>query len=326
MLVKICRYYPYPDIKRQTPNQSFIWNNITFTEDDVEACDFLVILDYPKHDFKVKVNPNHVLHICLEPANEISKYRQFANKKATIIYNQYQSGGKYILSQPALPWHLDQDYDYFKTLKPEDLTKEDKIVWVTSNQRTSIQHKQRMDFLDTLVDVPFIDLFGRGIKPIDSKWDVMKTAKYAIAYENFKNDYNWTEKISDCFLSYTIPLYFGCNRIEDYFPKEAIIQIDPKDKHIKQFLKETVSSNQWEEKLEAIKEARQLVLDKYQMFPFIASQIEAIISKKGFGKLEDKIELSFKGGDAYFDNYPKSINIERFGRKIKFKINKLFNL
>jgi len=320
MLVKICRYYPYPDIKRQTPNQSFKWGNITFTEDDVTECDFLVVLDYPKTDVSVKVNPNNILHLCLEPANEVSKYRQYANKKASIIYNQINEGGKYVLSHGALPWHLDKDYDYFKKLQPEDLKKEDKIVWVTGNQRSSIQHSIRMDFLEFISDLPFVHLYGRGIKEIDSKWDVMKTSKYTIAYENFKNDYYWTEKISDCFLSYNVPLYFGCERIEDYFPAEAIIQIDPKDKHIKQFLKETVNSKAYEAKLEAIKEARELVLDRYQIFPFINHQINAILSKQG-ANIGNKKELVYiKGGNVYYDNYPKYIDLERFIRKVKNKI------
>ncbi|MDO7135399.1 glycosyltransferase family 10 domain-containing protein [Algibacter lectus] len=321
MLVKICRYYPYPDIKRQTPNQSFKWKDITFTEEDVDACDFLVILDYPKYDFKVKVNPNNILHLCLEPANEMSKYRQYANKQVSVIYNQIKNAGKFVVAQPALPWHLDQDYDYFKKLKPESLNKEDKIVWVTSNQRATIQHNKRMDFLDSISDVSFIELYGRGIKEVDSKWDVMKTAKYAIAYENFRNDYYWTEKIADCFLSYTVPLYFGCQRIEDYFPKDAIIQIDPRDKHIKQFLKEIVNSSNYNDKLEALNDARDLVLDNYQLFPFLYNQIQSELSKNGIDRRDNKEEFFFKGGNAYYDNYPISIDIERFIRKVKNRFN-----
>lgn len=88
MIVKIERYYKYPDLRRQTPSYSMKWNELTFTEDAVDECDYLVILDYPKEDFLVKVNPNNILSICLEPPNEVSKYRQYANKKAAIIYNQ----------------------------------------------------------------------------------------------------------------------------------------------------------------------------------------------------------------------------------------------
>jgi hypothetical protein len=324
MLVKICRYYDYPNIIRQTPNQSFQWKGITFTEDDVESCDYLVILDYPKNDFTVNVNPENILHICLEPANEISKYRQYANKNIAIIYNQIQNSGKFVNSQPALPWHVDGDYDFFKNLLPTNLQKENKIAWVTSNQRNSIQHNQRMNFLDKISHLDFMQIYGRGLQPIDSKWEVMKSAKYAIAYENFVNDFNWTEKISDCFLSYTVPIYYGCANITNYFPEDAIIQLDPKDKHVDLFLKEIVTSNQWEIKLNAITKARELVLDHYQIFPFITNQILALQNRKGVFSGEEKIKMNFKGGNAYFDNYPISLDAERYLRKIKLKIKKFF--
>ena len=74
-----------------------------------------------------------------------------------------------------------------------------------------------MDFLDSINELPFVELYGRGIKPIDDKWDVISTSKYAIAYENFQNDYYWTEKIMDCYLSFAMPLYYGCNSIENFF-------------------------------------------------------------------------------------------------------------
>ena len=88
MIIRIERYYNHPDLKRQTPQGSLHWKDFTFTEEPVEACDYLVILEYPKNDFSVKVNPNNIIHICSEPPNEISKYRQYANKKVALIFNQ----------------------------------------------------------------------------------------------------------------------------------------------------------------------------------------------------------------------------------------------
>ena len=323
--VKIERYYSYPDIKRQTPNSSFIWNNIHFTEENVKECDFLIILDYPKNDFSIHVNKDNIFHFCLEPSNEISKYRQFANKKVSKIYNQLKSDEKFILSYPALPWHLDQDYDFLKALKSSDLKKEDKIVWVTSDQRSSIQHNQRMNFLETLHDLPFISLYGRGINPVNSKWDVMKTSKYAIAYENFKNDFNWTEKISDCFLSYTIPLYYGCDRINDYFNDRSIIQIDPKDKYIKLKLKEIVNSNYWHENLDALIESRNLILEKYQMFSLFEKLINQHVVLFGVNQMKKRQLFEFKGQDEYFDNYPFDVLLEKKAHQLKKKIKNKFN-
>lgn len=283
MLIKIERYFNYPDLKRQTPNCSMQWGEFTFTEENVDECDYFVILDYPKDDFSIKVNKNNIIHICLEPPNEVSKYRQYANKKVSLIYNQLDIKKNNILSHGAFPWHINKDFDFLTNLKVESLIKENKIVWVTSNQRSSIGHNVRMDFLDNIKGLPFIDLYGRGINAINDKWDVLSQSKYAIAYENFQNDYNWTEKIVDCYLSYTMPIYFGCNSIENFFPKDSFIQLDFKDRHIDLFLKEIVVSKKREENLDAISKSRDLILNDYQLYPFIYKQI------KGHGSIFKEI-------------------------------------
>jgi hypothetical protein len=327
MLIKIERYFNYPDLKRQTPNGSMRWGNYTFTEDSsIEECDYLVILDYPKKDFSVKVNKNNIIHLCLEPPNEVSKYRQYANKNIAIIYNQLDIKKNNILSHSALPWHINKDFDFLNQLKVTDLNKENSMVWITSNQRSSKGHIARMDFLENIQDLPFVNLYGRGIKPIDDKWGVLSNSKYAIAYENFQSDYYWTEKIADCFLSFSMPLYFGCNKISNFFPEGSFIQIDPKDKHIRLFLKEIVSSNKWEENRDTIIKARELVLKEYQLFPFLTNLIKAMETQNGDSTFQSKERLSFKGGDAYFDNYPLSVIIEKNITKFKNRLKMLTSL
>lgn len=311
MIIKLERYFNYPVLSQQTPNRTLQWKDFIFTEDDVEECDYLIILDFPKKDFSVKVKKENIIHICLEPPNEVSKYRQYANKKVSIIINQLNINQNNILSHGALPWHLNKDYDFLNALRPDELVKEDKIVWVTSNQKSSIGHKQRMLFLDRIKKLPFVELYGRGISPIDDKWDVLSNSKYAISYENFKNDYYWTEKITDCFLSYTMPIYFGCGNILNFFPKNSIIQLDPNDRHIDLFLKDLITSKIWKKNMDAIIEARELVLNKHQLFPFLYDLISNLEAKKKPDNFKNKEKILFKGGDAYFDNYPITVKMEK---------------
>jgi hypothetical protein len=316
MIIKIERYFSYPDLKRQTPNCNMKWGDFTFTEESIDECDYLVILDYPKNDFSIKVNKNNILHLCLEPPNEISKYRQYANKNVKWIFNQLDIKRNNILSHGALPWHIDKDFDFLNELKAENLNKENTITWITSDQRSSKGHKARMDFFDHIKTQPFVHLYGRGIQPIQDKWDVLSKSKYAIAYENFQSDYYWTEKITDCFLSYTMPLYFGCDKIENFFPENSFIQIDPKDKHINLFLKEIVESNKWEENLDAISKARDLILNEYQLFPFLSNHIKSFELEKTANLATEKELINFKGGNDYFDNYPLQIAIEKQSLKM----------
>lgn len=320
MLIKIERYYSYPNISRQTPASAMQWKDFTFTEEDITECDYLVILDYPKNNISIMVNPDNILSLCLEPPNEVSKYRQYANKQVSLIINQLDIKRNNLLSHAALPWHIDKDYDFLNALKQEDLVKEDKVVWITSNQQSSKGHRQRMSFLNDIKPLPFVSLYGRGINPVDDKWEVLSKSKYAIAYENFQNDYYWTEKIMDCYLSYTMPIYFGCTKIADFFPENSYIQLDPKDKHISLFLKEIVQSNKWEDNKEAIIEARNRVLNQYQLFPFLHQHISQLEANKNAVSLTDKKNVFIKGKDAYFDNYPLGVAIEKEFCKLKRKI------
>ncbi len=320
MLVKIVRYFDYPDIRRQTPNNSLIWEGITFTENEIEECDYLIILEHPKKDFSIKVNRKNCIHICMEPPNEVSKYRQYANKKINVVYNQIDTKQNNILSHGALPWHIDRDFDFLKSLSYDELNKKNKVVWITSSQKASRGHEERMNFYGRIKDIENIEIYGRGIKPIKDKWDVLSTAKYAIAYENFQNQYYWTEKIMDCYLSFTMPIYFGCKSIEKFFPKDSYIQLDPSDKHLDLFFKELLVSKKWEINIDKIAEARDLVLDKYQLFPFLGNAINELQLRHGENL--NKELISFKGGDDYFDNSPINVKFHKGLNNLIRKVKK----
>ena len=113
--------------------------------------------------------------------------------------------------------------------------------------------------------------------------------------------------------------------INNFFPKESYVQLDPKDKHISLFLKELVESNKWEENLHSIETARNLVLNEYQLFPFLCNHIKSMESSRGKFFSNQKDLVSIKGGNDYFDNYPTSVkmrkNILKLKKKIANKIN-----
>ena len=81
-----------------------------------------------------------------------------------------------------------------------------------------------------------IDIFGyhKKIKgEIEHKLDALKDYQFSIAIENTPEDGYFTEKLTDCILTDTTPIYIGCPNIEDYFNnihkisfKNAIPQID----------------------------------------------------------------------------------------------------
>lgn len=280
--IKLSRNYKFPDLKRQTPNGSGVWEDITFCEDEMEEADFLVILNQPSADINIKLNKGGRWLILQEPPYDKKKfytpYFQFADK---IISGFDESIKNNKNQQAALPWHINKTYDELKMLQPKDLKKSNCISWVTSSNNLYSGHQYRIDFINYLKEKNFqFDLFGRGFQPIDDKFDGIAPYKYSIAVENyFAKDY-WTEKAIDCMLSWTIPIYFGCTNFENYFPKGSFIWIDIKNKEkALEQLNEILLSNHWEQNLEALGEARNLILDKYQIYPVVKNLVDDYFAK-----------------------------------------------
>ena len=68
-----------------------------------------------------------------------------------------------------------------------------------------------------------ISLFGRGLNEIDNKLFALKDYMFSVAMENGVYNNYFTEKIIDCFLTGTIPIYYGAPNIDVFFDINGII-------------------------------------------------------------------------------------------------------
>jgi hypothetical protein len=71
-----------------------------------------------------------------------------------------------------------------------------------------------------------IDVYGSGYNPVKKKIEALKDYRYSFCIENCKKDYYFTEKLLDCFLSGTVPIYWGCPSIGDFFNTKGMIIFD----------------------------------------------------------------------------------------------------
>lgn len=79
-----------------------------------------------------------------------------------------------------------------------------------------------------------IDLFGLSVnKPFIDKILTLKKYMFCIVIENSKYDYYFTEKLLDCLLTGTIPIYWGCPSIGNIFNSEGILSFETLDDLIK---------------------------------------------------------------------------------------------
>lgn len=278
MLVRIIKNWSSPDLMRQTPGVSGYWKGVRFTCDPVDEYDAVIVLNRVPEPVSVRCPPENVWALMQEPYIRgvfdwmVKGHGQYKN-----VFTHHPSnkdGDKYISCHPAVPWHVNKSYDELKEHTLPDKLKS--ISWITSNLMSFPGHKVRINFLEFLRTRDFpIDLFGKGINYIEDKWDGLAPYRYSLAIENSSGPDYWTEKVADCFLSWTVPIYYGCTNLEDYFPARSFIRIDiTRPEEALETIAATLASDNWQSRLPALKEARKLVLDRYQFFPQMQNMVE----------------------------------------------------
>jgi hypothetical protein len=286
MLVYICSNYSYPDLLRQTPGSKGEWEGIQFTFDEVEKCDVVVVINHPRKDIKIKCRKGGRILFIQEPPYQrndyLKSYFPFFDK--IICAFDKANSANIINDQAALPWHINKNYDELMNLQNTNSEKANKISWITSNSNVNPGHKPRLKFLEILKQTDLnVDVFGRGINAINDKFDGIYPYQYTLAIENYADKNYWTEKIADAFLCYTMPIYYGCENIEDFFPKGSFIKIDiHKPTEAIEIIKNALKNDLWKKNIGAITEARNLVLNKYQFFPFVKELIANLDCKENY--------------------------------------------
>jgi len=92
------------------------------------------------------------------------------------------------------------------------------------------------------------DHFGRGFNEIADKKDGLKDYCFSFALENGTYPNMYSEKITDCFMTGTIPIYYGIDNIGDYFNTDGIIRLTD------DFKVEDLSFDLYYSKIDAIKD------------------------------------------------------------------------
>jgi len=111
-------------------------------------------------------------------------------------------------------------------IKPEDqkIHSKNKLVSIiASSKRMTNGHNLRHQVIYTMKN---LDVYGRGYSPVEYKLDALKDYMFSVTIENCKEDYYFTEKLIDCFRTGTVPIYWGCPSIGDFFNIKGMIIIN----------------------------------------------------------------------------------------------------
>lgn len=110
------------------------------------------------------------------------------------------------------------------------LEKTDQISFLMSSKIWTQEHRMRFQILrelegrDRIGDFDF--LMHRSPPRVPDKDRFFTNAKFHIACENQVMNNMFTEKILDCFRTFTIPIYYGCTNIERYFDVRGIFRFN----------------------------------------------------------------------------------------------------
>jgi hypothetical protein len=151
------------------------------------------------------------------------------------IYNYIKNNHekfKYVLTYDKEILEINQKFIFYPHggcwIRPgeENVYEKSKLIsMISSTKNFGAQgHIYRYEIRDYFKDK--IDSFGRGHNTISYKIEALKDYMFSISVENSKFDYYFSEKLIDCFMTGTIPIYWGCPSIGDFFDINGILVFD----------------------------------------------------------------------------------------------------
>lgn len=270
----------------QMPHFQAKWENCTFTFNPLEEeYDWLVIIDdvpriLPNRTEHLKCPKENTILVTTEPSSITYYGEAFAKQFHYLITNQDENALPHPNAQRTQTgnvWFYGKEFDSIESVKTPVKTK--KISTVCSNKRQGhTMHRLRYDFTQKMEEeIPGLERFGRGFKWIDTKAEALDDYEFHVAIENHIAPHVWTEKLADAFLGFTVPIYCGCPNVYDYFPKDSLITIDIHnfDEAIATIKQVIATPGEYERRLKAVEEARNLVLYKYNLLAMINEIVES---------------------------------------------------
>lgn len=263
-----------------TPTGKPVWKDIIGVS-NVKEADYYVILDEETSESS-KLDNQKKIYFQREPDH----YKKVRSNLSNYLFIGTYSNFYHV----AVPWIIKPFY-FLDNFRYSDSDHHLPILTLTSGKRGTYGHKARISFLQRLCqkNLP-IDVYGHGLSSIGNfggklkgelqtkcKFDLQRKYRYCLVFENGQQNNYFTEKLVDCYLSLTFPIYWGCPNVSDYFPDDSFIAIDiSKPEQAIHIIKQTITKELTESQINALYLAKDLVLKKYNIWP----SIERILKNK----------------------------------------------
>lgn len=238
-------FYGYPHPNDYIPTEFTYVQNRNYGEFDVSLITDFEIPNFINGDIQIK-NGKIVADLYE------GRYYSNMNEIYELVYENYKMFDLILTHDPKLltlpnseirlcmwRYHLTNNInESFGSIKIQDddvcivHPKTKNISCISSNKNFLPGHKKRLNFINSLLlndTKNMFDMYGIGFHEIGGKIEGLRDYRFSIAIENDCIINGASEKISDCFLTGTIPIYHGCPNIGDFFEKDGIIYFDTEE-------------------------------------------------------------------------------------------------
>lgn len=189
-------------------------------------------------------------------------FREIGSKKAIPLY-QWR-----VMNPPQIDDPIQRDYDYFKYCY--HINKKKKLSVVLQKEAANCKKDVIYRFLEELGKICSYDLCSIEIDQTEKYFTALCEYEYAIVLDDCSLGDAWMENVADCFLCMTYPIYCGTATIQDYFPDEAITRIDiNRLEESIEAIKKRIEYPLTGAELEALRNCQLLILDKFNIYPWI---------------------------------------------------------
>lgn len=128
------------------------------------------------------------------------------------------------------------------------------VSCIVSEKTMSDGHKLRLEIAKQIQQSGQVDMYGKAFNYIKRKIDSLKDYMFSFAMENdYYNSY-FTEKLHDCFLTGTIPIYLGAPDIGDYFNLDGMIIMEKDSDGNIVFDSEILTEEYYNDHIDAVKD------------------------------------------------------------------------
>ena len=251
---------------------------------------WLVVFDEAPAGFSTTVPRERRILFVTEPP-EIKKYpRSYLGQFGTVV-SPYDLRGverhSMVISNPCLSWHHGVErasgkniskFSRLNEFRTFPMPEKPGIVSVVCSSKTATSAQRARLALVRMLKERLGDalhVYGREFNPVGDKMSAIAPYKYHVVLENNYLDNFWTEKLSDAWLGWALPLYLGAPNLGAVCPAPGFVPLPLGDlEACAQSILSAIKSRLWEARQAELALCRNWMMETTNVFARAARMME----------------------------------------------------